>query len=112
MNSAIWMMNALSPGPPWPDGANSSRDSEESMVMRFPGSSVTAAPVVGPRGQGAIPLPDRRAHLLGEPDQVSDVVQRQQPQSQQLVRHEQVAQVTPRVRGTGLAVAGRVERVR
>src|SRR5260370_1178154 len=30
------MTKALSPGPPWPDGAKSSRDSEESIVMRCP----------------------------------------------------------------------------
>src|SRR2546422_2481718 len=48
--------------------------------------------------------PDRGPHLGGEPDQIANVVQRQQPQPQQLLRHEQVAQVAAGERGAALAI--------
>src|SRR2546429_7274384 len=42
------------------------------------------------------------AHLSGQPDQEANVMQRQQPQPQQLLRHEQVPQVAARERAASL----------
>src|SRR5258705_5161274 len=68
---------------------------------------VAAAPVVGPCGERvAAPLNDG-SHLRREADQIANILQRQQPQPEQLAPDEQVAQVAPRIRRTRLTVAAR-----
>ena len=63
-----------------------------------------AAPVVERAGQDMAP------GLLAQPDQEADVVQRDQPEPQHVLDHEQMAQVAARVGAAGLAVAFRIER--
>src|SRR5439155_25473960 len=88
------------------------RTAERTVRARSGGSRVRvpAAPLPGPGGEGF--PPDRGSHLTREPDQVTNVVQRQQPESQQLLGHEEMAEIAARERGAGLAIAGRVERAR
>src|SRR5712672_404269 len=71
---------------------------------------VAAAPVVGPCGQRVAAPLNGGSHLRREADQIANVVQRQQPQSEELARHEQMAQIAPRIRRTRLTVAARVQR--
>src|SRR5690349_16878598 len=47
--------------------------------------------------------------LLSQTYQEADVVDRDQPQAQDVFDYEQVPQISAGIRGTGLAVAGRVE---
>src|SRR2546428_5672701 len=56
---------------------------------RYP-LGVAAPPVGGP--PLVVSRPDRRPHLRGEPDHVAHIVERQQPEPEQLLRHEQVPQ--------------------
>src|SRR6476661_2175929 len=49
--------------------------------------------------------------LLAEPHQKPHVVDRDQAQPEHVLDHEQMPEVTPRDRGTGLAVALRIERL-
>src|SRR5882724_5000862 len=69
---------------------------------------VAAAPVIGPCGERVAAPLNGGSHLRREADQIANVVQRQQPQSEELARHEQMAQIAARIRRTGLAVAARV----
>jgi hypothetical protein len=71
---------------------------------------VTAAPIIGPACERISAALNHRAHLGGEADQIPDVVQRQQPQPQQLAGDEQVPQVPARVGRARLAIAARIQR--
>src|SRR5262249_41403308 len=57
------------------------------------------------------PVHDVRARLLAEPDEKADVVQRDQPQAEHVLDHEQMPEVAARIRGARLAVALGVERL-
>src|SRR2546422_11667968 len=71
---------------------------------------VAAAPVIGPCGErGAAPL-NGGSHLRPAAGQIANVVQRQQPQSEQLARDEQKAQGSARIGLARLAATARVQR--
>src|SRR3954468_13217852 len=73
-------------------------------------SSVMAAePPAAPAIEGAVQ--DVSPGLFTQPDQESDVVNRDQPQSEHVFNHEQVPEVTSRIRSAGLAITGGVERL-
>src|SRR5467141_72595 len=71
---------------------------------------VAAAPVIGPCGERVAAPLNGGSRLRREADQIANIVQRQQPQSEQLARDEQMTQVSPRIRRARLAVAARVQR--
>src|SRR5438034_10657772 len=104
-----WNTNQPIAGAPWPLGANNDSASGRRMSARFR-SRVAAAPFGGPPCEPA--LADDRLHLVREPNQVPHIVQRQEPQPQQLLRDEQVPEVAAREGGAGLAVARLVQRPR
>src|SRR3989441_7516402 len=70
---------------------------------------VAAAPVIGPCGERVAAPLNGGSHLRREADQIADIVHRQQPQSEQLTRDEQVAQVAPPIRRARFTVAARVQ---
>src|SRR5688500_6930706 len=70
---------------------------------------VAAEPLPAPAVEGA--GQDRRARELPDPDQESHVVERHQPESEHLSRHEQVAEISPREPGAGGAIAGVIQRL-
>src|SRR3989442_15350575 len=71
---------------------------------------VAAAPVIGPCGERVAAPLNGGSHLRREADQIANIMQRQQPQSEQLARDEQVAQGSPRIRRARFTVAARVQR--
>jgi hypothetical protein len=50
--------------------------------------------------------------LLAQPDQKPNVMDRDQPEPEDVFHHEEVSQIAPRVRRTGLTIAAGVERRR
>src|SRR5213594_4381728 len=71
---------------------------------------VAAAPVIGPCGERVAAPLNGGSHLRREADQITNIMQRQQPQSEQLARDEQMAQVSARIGRARLAVTARVQR--
>src|SRR6266568_9312062 len=69
---------------------------------------IAAAPVIGPCGECVAAPLNGGAHFRREADQIPHVVQRQQPQTEQLARDEQMAQISARIRRTRLTVTARV----
>jgi len=69
----------------------------------------SAAPIIGPCGECVAAPLDGGTHFRREADQIPNVVQRQQPETQQLPRDEQMAQVAARIRRARLAVTARVQ---
>src|SRR3954470_10647115 len=107
MNAPIWSAKtATLPPPLWPEGVNS-RASMECMSGKSR-VRVAAPPLGGPARKlaGA----DRRAHRGGQTDQEPYVMQRQQAQSEQLFRHEEMPQISAAVRHACLAIAAFIER--
>src|SRR6185295_2591734 len=98
------------PGPLGPVGINSSRDSG-AVVMLLPcvGSGGARAPILGPARERVAAALDDGAHFRREPNQIADVVERQQAQSEQLARDEQMPQVSARIRRACLTVTARVQ---
>src|SRR5882762_9852137 len=71
---------------------------------------VAAAPVIGPCGERVAAPLNGGSHLRREADQIANVMQRQQPQPEQLARDEQMAQVSARIGRARLAVTAWVQR--
>src|SRR2546421_10640982 len=69
---------------------------------------VAAAPVIGPCGERVAAPLNGGSHLRREADQIANIVQRQQPQSEQLTRDEQGSQGSPRIRRARFTVAAPV----
>src|SRR5512146_3521688 len=57
------------------------------------------------------PVEDAAARLLAQPDEEADVVNRDQPEREHILDHEEMAEVAARERRAGLAIARRVERL-
>ena len=66
-------------------------------------------PVAAPCLEG--PINNSCACLFTETNEKSHVVERDEPQTEHVLDHEQVTQVAPRIRGTRLAVALGIERL-
>src|SRR6266487_636057 len=101
-----WSANQPIAGPPWPLGANNDSASGPCMSPRVR-SQVAAPPLGSPPCEPA--RADGSLHFVREPNQVPHIVQRQEPQPQQLLRDEQVPEVAAREGSAGLAVARLVQ---
>src|ERR1041384_828888 len=100
-----WSANQPIAGPPWPLGANNDSAFGPCMSPRVR-SQVAAPPLGGPPCEPA--RADRSLHLVREPNQIPHIVQRQEPQPQQLLRDEQVPEVAAREGGAGLVQRPRI----
>src|ERR1700675_1332477 len=106
---AIWSTSMESPLPElvWSGATIVSRD-------RITGASVfsgvmAAEPLTAPAIEGAVQ--DMRPGLFTQAYQEPDVVDRDQAQPEHVFDHEQVPEITPRIRGAGLTIAGGIERL-